>query len=152
PGCSGLARAAPCVQLPARSGSYATSAPGALRLVLAEALHGGVECRRPLGLALARPPAARADRDVVVGDRAPERPDRRPLPRDVREWVELVPPHGVLVGQLAHLVVGDHELVERGMELFGCRWPHRVAVGVVALPRDVVNADLVAEGDTGDVR
>ena len=71
--------------------------------------------------------------------------------RHVGERVERVPPHGVLVGHLADLVVGHGVGREDRVQLLGRGRPHRVAVRVVGLPAHVVDADAPAQLDADRV-
>ena len=77
-------------------------------------------------------------------DRA-QRADRGLLLGDVRERVELVPAHRVLVGDLVDVVVGHAVLDDSRGSSSGACGHSESRVRVVALPADVVDADLVAQ-------
>ena len=64
--------------------------------------------------------------------------------RDVGERLEVVQPHGVLVGDLVDLVVGNVVGVEHRVQFLGSPGPHGVRVRVIHLPADVVHTDHVA--------
>src|SRR5258708_29775845 len=61
------------------------------------------------------------------------------------EGVKGEPAHGVLVGDLADVLVGYREAVHYLAELLGCAGPHGVAVRVVRFPADVVDSDVMPE-------
>jgi len=72
--------------------------------------------------------------------------DRRPLPRTDRKRVERKVPHGVLVGDLVDLLVGERgelQLVD-----LGTVGPRAVRVRKVRLPTDVLDIELVNEAHT----
>ncbi len=61
------------------------------------------------------------------------------------ERIESVPAERVLVRDLVDFIIGN--AVEDGTEFLGRVGPHRVGVGIVHLPCDVLDADLVSELD-----
>ncbi len=87
----------------------------------------------------------RLDGDVVAFGGFAQRPDGGLFPGDVGERVPVIPAHGVLVGHLVDLDVGDVVLFEDLVELLGGTGPHRIRVRVVGFPADVVDTDVVAQ-------
>src|ERR1700683_3224503 len=87
------------------------------------------------------PPGSRDERGVHVGGLGPQRLHGALLARPHAERIELEVLHGVEVGDLVDVLVGHaieilHERLRRG-------GPRRVRVGVVALPGDVVDVQVV---------
>src|SRR5436190_3617079 len=78
-----------------------------------------------------------------VGHAGAKRCDRGLLARSYCERVEVEAVHGVEVRDFVDLLVGDLDPVEVLPQRFRRRRPRRVGVRVVALPRDVVDADEV---------
>ena len=122
----------------------------------------GAELARPSGRGLPRQVAERhgargalstlverAHRHGMAHRLRTERGHRGPLLGPMDEGVEGVPAAGVLVGDFGQLGVGN--IGGHPGELLGSRGPRRVRVGVVALPGDVVQTDVMAKADTDRV-
>src|SRR5581483_9669359 len=91
-------------------------------------------------------------RGVDVGGEAAQRTDARLVLRGVRERVPVEEPARVLPGDLVDLGVAHTGLLELAHRELGRLRPRRVGVRVVALPRDDVEADLVAHLQSGWIR
>src|SRR5437588_4454544 len=100
------------------------------------------ELGRAPGLGVSLDHAAGPDADVPVAGLGPQRAHGALLPGTVLEGIEVEQAHGVQVGDLVDLVVG-HRLQVLHSQLGGLR-PRRVGVGVVALPGDVVQVQVMA--------
>src|SRR4029453_12328746 len=79
------------------------------------------------------------------------RANRARAPVAVGERVELVPAHGVLVRDLVQIRVRHPVGGGDAVQLFWRVRPRRVRVGIVLLPADVVDADLVPQLDADRV-
>src|SRR5580700_9890309 len=98
------------------------------------------------GLVAPAPLVLRHPGHVDVAGHLTKGPDRGLLPRGVHERVRPVETARVLERDLVDLgLVGDPGLLELAPGELGRPRPRRVGMGVVALPRDVVDADPIAQ-------
>src|SRR5581483_9470436 len=104
------------------------------------------------GLVALAPFLARHAGRVDVRRTRPQRADRRALLRCVRERVPAEELRGVRPRDLVDLVVGAARARELVRDELGRLGPRRVGVRVVALPRDHVEPDLVAQLEPRRVR